>query len=157
MKLKNAIYTIIIGAFLYCAALAQDGTPDSTAAPVREIYSPSLFGILVKLVISLGLIIGLIYLSTYLMKRFNSRVTGGGGFGETIKVMGRTYLSPKQSLYLVKIGGKYAVIGATDQSVSKIADLEEDEIAKSDSHKTSSEYGESRGKFAEIFKGLIKR
>jgi len=148
----------VLFAILFCASdlFAQTGIADSTAAPIEKMYSPSIMSILFKLVISLVLIIGLIYLSTYFMKRMNSRVTGRGSMGDTIKIMGRTFLSPKQSLCLVKIGKKYTVLGVSDQNVTKITELSDEEAAAVEKG-GAAEQNASFGKFSEIFKGILRR
>lgn len=137
--------------------LAQTIVPDSASAPAQDIYSPSLFGIVAKLIISMVVIVGLIYLSMYFLKKINSRAAGGGIIGDTIKIIGRTFLSPKQSLYLVKIGERYTIIGATEQNVSMIGELSEEEAAKFESQGKAPGDSATRSRFAEIFKGIIKQ
>lgn len=158
MKIISAMMAVAATIFFTAVDIfAQTGISDSTSAPMDKMYSPSLFGIMVKLVISLFFIIGLIYFSTFFMKKLNSRATGRGGMGDTIKVMGRTFLSPKQSLYLVKIGQKYAVLGVSDQSINKISELTEEEVARIDGRGLSPDSASTKGKFSEIFKGMLRR
>jgi flagellar protein FliO/FliZ len=136
---------------------AQTGVTDSASVSPQNIYSPSLFGIVIKLIISMVVIVGLIYLSMYFLKKINSRAAGGGIIGDTIKIIGRTFLSPKQSLYLVKIGDRYAIIGATEQSVSMIGELSEKEAAKFESQGKAPGDSSPRSKFTELFKGIIRQ
>ena len=141
----------------YSVSFAQSVSGDSTSTPINDMYSPSLFGILVKLVISLVLIIGLIYLSTYFMKKLNTRAAGGGNVGDTIKIVGRTFLSPKQSLFLVKIGQRYTVLGVSDQNINAITELTKEEASGFETSNPSSVDSDQRGKFSEMFKGILRR
>ncbi len=136
---------------------AQTVETDSASVSPQNIYSPSLFGIVAKLIISMVVIVGLIYLSMYFLKKINSRAAGGGIIGDTIKIIGRTFLSPKQSLYLVKIGDRYTIIGATEQSVSMIGELSEEEAAKFESQGKAPGDSSPRSKFAAIFRGIIRQ
>ncbi len=151
---KTAIF---FGSLMSGSVLAQTSSPDSTAVLPEFNYSPSLFGIVVKLIISMVLIVGLIYLFTYLFKKLNGRVSGGGAIGDTIKIIGRTYLSPKQILYLVKIGGKYSVLGATESSINMISQLDDEEAHKLENLPNKTGIESSGGRFAEILKGIIRQ
>ena len=61
--------TVIFTVFLGGELSAQIATADSTLVPAGNDYAPSLGGIIFKLIISMILIIGLIYLSMYLIKK----------------------------------------------------------------------------------------
>ncbi|UCC79194.1 MAG: flagellar biosynthetic protein FliO [Candidatus Zixiibacteriota bacterium] len=136
---------------------AQTTTVDTTLVPPATDYSPSLAGIIFKLLVSMILIVGLIYLSVYLIKKMNNRATGGGIVGDTIKIMGRTFISPKQSLYLVKIGQRYAILGATESNINMITELSEQEARDFDNRENKPLSISAGSKFADIFKGMIKR
>ncbi len=157
--MRKIALTLLIPVVLLSAGdiLSQTVETDSASVSPPNIYSPSLFGIVVKLLISMVVIIGLIYLSMYFLKKINSRAAGGGIIGDTIKIIGRTFLSPKQSLYLVKIGDRYAIIGATEQSVSMIGELSEKEAAKFESQGKTPGDTSPRSRFAEVLKGIIRQ
>lgn len=151
--------SISVGAILFFATplLAQTTYPDTISIPNPISYAPSMMGIVVKLVISMVLIIGLIYLSMYFLKKMNSRTSGTGFTGEAIKVINRTYISPKQCLYLVKIGNKYKVLGATDSNINLISDLDIEEAAKLEKQGISSPGAAMRPKFGNLFRGMMRR
>ena len=138
-------------------AYAQFAGSDSTSVPVQPDFSPSITGIIFKLIISMIFIVGLIYFSMYLIKKVNSRATGGGISGETIKVMGRTFISPKQSLYLVKIAQRYAILGATESNINLITELSDDEAKDFDNRERKSATISPGARFSDILKGLTKR
>ncbi len=155
-KILPAALILVVSVFA-ADIFAQTVASDSASAPTQNVYSPSLFGIVAKLIISMVIIVGLIYLSMYFLKKINSRAAGGGIIGDTIKIIGRTFLSPKQSLYLVKIGERYTIIGATEQSVSMIGELSKAEAEKFESRGKAPGDSSTRSKFADIFKGIIKQ
>ena len=79
-----------------------------------------------KVVIYLGVILATILLVARGIKRY-----GGGRFaGATsseISVLGRHYISPKQSLAMVKVRQKELLLGITDQSIHLIYDFTPEE------------------------------
>lgn len=153
----HLFFSIALVLFLSINTLAQTTTIDTTFAPPATDYSPSLTGIIFKLIISMILIVGLIYLSMYLIKKVNNRATGGGIVGDTIKVIGRTFISPKQSLYLVKIGQRYAILGATESNINMITELNEQEAREFDNRDNKPSSIASGPRFADVLKGMIKR
>lgn len=79
-------------------------------------------GALVGVILKLGLVIALIYASLYLLRRWQ-----GGTFTarqKQVAVLETTRLSPRQALHLVRAGGQVFLIGATDQSVTVLAEVE---------------------------------
>ena len=157
MRTIRYLFAAAITIIMAVTARAQTVAGDSTSVPINEIYSPSLSGILVKLVISLVLIVGLIYLSTYFMKKINSRASGGGNVGDIIKIIGRTYLSPKQSLFLVKIGKRYTVLGVSDHGISPVTELTREEASNFEVQDNRTDNKTRSGKFTEIFRGMLRR
>jgi flagellar protein FliO/FliZ len=151
--------SISVGAFIFFATRlsAQTTYPDTVSIPNPINYAPSMVGIIVKLVLSMVLIVGLIYLSMYFLKKMNSRTSGTGFTGEAIKVISRTYISPKQCLYLVKIGGKYKVLGATDSNINLISEIDVEEAAKFEKQGISNPIVTMRPGFGDLFRGMMRR
>ena len=143
--------------FFSLDALAQIPLSDTSYAPATADYSPSMAGIILKLILSMILIVGLIYLSMYLIKKVNARAAGGGFIGDTIKIIGRTFISPKQALYLVKIGQRFVVLGATENAISMINELTDQEAKDFENRETKAAFGSSGSKFAVMLKGIIKQ
>jgi flagellar biosynthetic protein FliO len=77
---------------------------------------------LLQLAGALLLIIIIIYASVWLMKRYTIGKSAAGG--ELIKVVDRRYLTPKQTIYVVKVGEKHILIGATESGINKLCDVE---------------------------------
>jgi flagellar biosynthetic protein FliO len=145
MKLPAVLTAILACPIQLCA---QDSLK-TIADPPEINYNPGIAGILFKLFISLVVIIGLIYLTVFLLKKFNNRALPGGN--QIIKIIGRTYLTPKQSLYIVKLASTYAVLGVSDNSVNLIKELSAEEVG-------SFEQSPDKQKtFQNVLKSVLKR
>lgn len=77
------------------------------------------FGVLVKLAAVLALIMG----SAILLRRWQTRQS----FSKTVnhlQVLETVRLSPKQAIHLVRIGNQQILIGATDQNITLLTNIE---------------------------------
>ncbi len=128
--------------------LAQDSLANRPDLPAMN-FGPGIAEILLKLIISMAVIIGLIYGSILLLRKISNRTLPQAN--QWVKVIGRSYLTPKQSLYIVKMGPKFAVLGVSDNSVNLIKELTPEEA---ESLNTPSE---KPREFAGIFKSLLKK
>jgi flagellar biosynthetic protein FliO len=77
---------------------------------------------LLQLAGALLLIIVIIYASVWLMKRYTTGKSPVGG--ELIKIVERRHLTPKQSIYVIKVGEKHVLLGATESGINKLCDVE---------------------------------
>ena len=82
---------------------------------------------------------------------------GGGSIGDAIKIIGRTHLSPKQALYMVRIGKRYVVLGATESAISMISELNEQETEKFEQRDQKPATDSQGMKFGDILKGIIRQ
>jgi flagellar biosynthetic protein FliO len=155
---KTAVIAIIllVTAFASNAFCQFSLAQDTLKAPSATAYAPSMFGLVLKLVLSLVLIVGLIYLSTYFLKKLNMRGASGEIGGGSIKVIGRTFIGPKQSLYVVKIGEKYSVLGATETNINFITDLKKEDADKYAAEPSKAVDSSPLAKFSDILKGKMK-
>lgn len=123
---------------------------DSLTAPIQPPdinYNPGLAGIIFKLILSLVIIIGLIYATVFILKKLGHRsLPGSSGM---IEVISKSYLAPKQSLYIVKLGTSYSVLGVGESSINLIKELSPDEV---ESFKKPSQ--DVKG-FQNIFKSVL--
>ncbi|MEE9293422.1 MAG: flagellar biosynthetic protein FliO [Phycisphaerae bacterium] len=62
-----------------------------------------------------------------LARRFLTRSQAGGA--DLVRVLSRTYLSPKQSVALVQLGGRFAFLGVTPDRISTLRIVEDAEEA----------------------------
>jgi len=145
MKLSLSAMIVIVSPIL---TPAQDSLGTRPDLPAMN-FGPGIAEILFKLVISLVVIIGLIYGSIFLLRKISNRTLPQAN--QWVKVIGRSYLTPKQSLYIVKMGQKFAVLGVGDSSINLIKELTPEE-AESLNVPT-----DKPREFAGIFKNLLKK
>jgi len=75
-------------------------------------------------VISLAVVLGLIVGGAWLLRRLMPQVRRSGGSGP-VDVLSTTYLSPKQSLSLVRCGQRMILIGVTAEHISPLAVMDD--------------------------------
>jgi flagellar protein FliO/FliZ len=117
--------------------LVEDPAVDldsATKTPER----PESFGKqLVQLVVVLGLVLALVYLTL----NFGLRKLMGvprqmlGGRSGIVSVVERVALEQRVSLYVVKAGSEYLLLGRTDQALSMLHKLSPEDVAKLQSEK----------------------
>lgn len=73
----------------------------------------------------LAVVLGLILCGALLLRRAFPR-RGGSSGGDLIRVISRQYLSPKQSICLVKIGTRVMALGVTAERISMLAQIEDE-------------------------------
>jgi flagellar protein FliO/FliZ len=86
----------------------------------------STLGMLARLVVSLGIVLGLMAVAAAVLRR-----TGAGGGvsrrrGLPIEVVARHSVGRRSSLALVRAGGKGLVLGVTDQQITLLAETDPD-------------------------------
>jgi len=143
MRLLTALITIFP-----CLLFAQD-TLSTLPPPPDMHYSSGIASIIFKLIISLAIIIGLIYLTVFLLRKISHKTMPGGN--NLIKVIGKTYITPKQSLYIVKLGLSYSVLGVGENSVNFIKDLSAEEV------QSLQIVNEKPKSFQNIFKSVLNK
>jgi flagellar biosynthetic protein FliO len=101
------------------------------------------------------IVIGLLYLFLYLLRRFFYQPRGTlGGAGE-VELLQQFHLGPKKSLTLVRACGKILLLGVTDSSINNLMEIgDEEELARIEAR-----LGRSRDlkvqNFREIYQGLV--
>jgi flagellar biosynthetic protein FliO len=150
------LVTVLLGIFspsLLAAPALQDTSRFDNILPER----PSLVGLMLKLLFSLAIIIFLIWLSVYLIKKTSMAKGLGLQFAGSglIEILERSYIAPKKAIYIVKVGGKVLAIGVTDTSMTTLAEFSLDE-AMTIYSAISAAKGEPRG-FVDVMKDLKER
>jgi flagellar biosynthetic protein FliO len=115
--------TLAVTAFSVIATgllLMLSGGADTQTDPLG---STSLYfvGVFVKLTGVLLLIVG----SAVVLKRWQ-RSHPAGGSHRQMQLVETVRLSPKQALHLINVGGQQFLVGATDQAIALIAEVEAD-------------------------------
>ncbi len=89
-------------------------------------------GLVLDVIFKLGIVVVLIYVSLLLLKRWQD--AGGkmpGGIlsmrmkERQLTVLETTRLSPRQALHLVKVGSQTVLIGATDQALTLLTEVDD--------------------------------
>ena len=99
-------------------------------------------GSLVKMLLWVGVVIVFIYAVVHVLRRYvpSARNMFGSGI---VKVVGRTYVSSKQCLLLVKVGSKFVVVGVTGTSMSPLAEISNPDEAHKLAEELAAQSGQS--------------
>ena len=108
----------------------------------------SLFSIIAKLAVGLGLVIFLVWGSVWLLRK-SALGQKFGATGDTIQVLERSFLAPKKSIYLVEIGGRVLALGVTEENIALLTEWQVGEL------EISSPKSSSPGLFATQLKTLL--
>lgn len=99
--------------------------------------------------LKLGLVLLLIYSGAIFLRR---RQNGGHPLHrKQIQVLETTHLSPHRSLHLVKVGGQIYLLGATDQNIQLLSQLETTEILRAENLEEADSRSVSLPDFATFF------
>jgi flagellar biosynthetic protein FliO len=72
--------------------------------------------------------LGLVCLLAYVALRWLGR-RGGGRSDDCIRVLGRCFLEPRRSVYLIATGGRCFLVGVSDGPMSLLAEIDEASLA----------------------------
>lgn len=89
-------------------------TPDGTSVMVRAI-------------LSLAAILALIIASAFVFRRFSQRQRRAAG-RQQLAVIGSIFLGPKKQIVLVRVLNRLLVLGVTESSMTKLAELDHHEL-----------------------------
>ncbi len=84
--------------------------------------------LLIRVIGALALIIGLLLLALYGLRRWGSKFQGKGS--DLIEVKSVKMLLPKKYLVVVRVGEKNLILGATDHHITLLGSIEEKESAR---------------------------
>ncbi len=110
------------------------------------------------LVIKLGLVIGLIYVTMWVLRRYtignsNRRNIPGGQMIGRLGILDTAILAPNRTVYLVEIADRVLVLGATATALSTLAEIREPAAIAMLKHVTPAS-DEGIGTFSEQFRAL---
>jgi len=102
--------------------------PDFAGMTIRSPWSFQMFdplSSLVKMISSLLIVLALILLIAYLVRRFlNSRLSRWRS-APVIQLLSTTYLGAKRQISVIEVGQEYLVVGVTPHQISLITKLEQ--------------------------------
>jgi flagellar protein FliO/FliZ len=100
--------------FTACAA--------ESTAPAAPIASSGMGGQVLQLLLGLLLVVGVIFLLAWLMRRVQQIVPRGG---QVIKILATQALGPRDRLVLVQVGGEQVLLGLTPGNITSLHVLKE--------------------------------
>jgi flagellar protein FliO/FliZ len=103
-------------------SLATPSAALAAAAAPLDVPVPDTFGLIVKMVLSLAVVLIVIWLAVQAARRMPGRT--GGMRRSNVHVLDRTYLAPKKAICIVRIGSRYLALGVTDAQISALAELD---------------------------------
>lgn len=89
--------------------------------------SPDLISTALKMLASLTLVLGGMLVVFYFMKRSLNRGSGFSG-ANVIRVLANTYIGVKKSIALVEIPGALLVIGISNDNISLLTKIEDENV-----------------------------
>ncbi len=107
---------------------------------------------LVRMVLVLGVVVGLIYLVFYLLRR-----AGNGRYAQSdlIRVVGSQPLPGNRAIYLIQVGPQVFMVGAGSESVTLLGEITDRETVDAVALAAGESAGAGRS-FAEAFSSLIQ-
>ena len=114
--------------------------------------SPFSFWDLVRMVLVLAIVVGLIYLVFYLLKRAGN---GRTVRNDLIKVIGTQQLSGNRAIYLMQVGTQVFMIGAGSESITLLGEITDKETVDA-MVLAAAEANPSRRSFSEALASFIQ-
>ena len=115
--------------------------------------TPTGVNAVVKMLMWVGVVIGFIYAAAYVIRRYVPSARNMFGSG-VIKIVGRTYISSKQYLLLVKVGSRLVMVGVTGGAMSALAEISDPDEAKRITDEVAAQSGHS---IAGSFKKMLNQ
>ena len=95
---------------------------NDVSAGKTDLFSASL-----KMVYTLGLVLGAMFVVFHLFKKFGLKNSVFGGEGKPIKVLSTGFLAPRKSIALVEVAGDVLVIGISNDQISLLGNVQDPE------------------------------
>ncbi len=128
------------------------GQASGRVASSQPIAMPSLGVDVSRMLLALVIVVGLIFLSRLILKRFYQGSVSPGG-SKAVQVLNRTVLAPRQQILLLQVGRRVVVVGESNGNLSTLAQIDDaDEIAQ-----LVGKLDEQRTQRATAFGGLFGR
>jgi len=91
----------------------------------------SVFGVLLRLVLSMVAIVGLIYGTIYLLRHFARRNTEKPENERLVQVIDRVNLDAKRSVYIVKVVDRLMILGVGSENVTMLGEIRDESVVES--------------------------
>jgi flagellar protein FliO/FliZ len=106
------------------------------------------------MILMLALVLGLIYLTVWVMRKVSPQTLRVAQSG-AIKILAMNYLGPKKTLFLVEVVDRVLLIGMTENNINTLAEFADaQEIANI---KVKVEYANAPASFSSLFSAYLKK
>lgn len=122
--------------------------------------APSGWALLGRLLGSLAIVLGLIVVAAYVLKRMMASSRLSAGRGKFLDVIQVTPLGGKRQILLVRVAGRLLVIGASGDNLSLLTELPDEDAAATASEKTPQPVAApdaKRAEFLDVLKNAGRR
>jgi flagellar protein FliO/FliZ len=82
---------------------------------------------ILKMLSALALVLGLMVVAMYFLKKFMNRTGGGIETDEFVKIISTRYLGPKNSIVILDVLGHVIVVGISSQQISMLTEIDDRE------------------------------
>lgn len=106
-------------------------------------------------VLGMLLIFFIILAATYFVTRYFGKWNAGMKNGGTIRIVETVKIAPEKYLQIVKVSGKYFLLGVGKTEISLIAELCEEDLVKKED--TDTKNGEGGADFKDILRKVLKK
>lgn len=118
---KWAWGTAVLACIVLIALLVNPDQYASSSTPTADpLQSPT--GLAINIFLKFSVVLGLIYLAYYLLRRW--QVNRVGLNARQLAIKETIHLSPRRSIHLIQAGNRILLVGATDQAVSFLAEID---------------------------------
>lgn len=102
--------------------------PDPVAVPLAAPLPGTeygLAGVALKMGLTLAVLLGVIFAAFWLLRRYGPKIgLGPGGRGGMLRLMDHLAVGPKKSVVVVRFLNKDLVLGVTDHSITRLAEVD---------------------------------
>jgi flagellar biosynthetic protein FliO len=101
-------------------------TTQAGAQPVTTDTESGVYPAVGKMLSALGVVILVAYGALYVLRRMMGKRHGGNGVG-SLEILQTTHVGPHKTISLVRVGQRSVLVGVTDQQISTLTELDEQE------------------------------
>ncbi len=104
-------------------------TTDQIEASTNSQFGGAVMPSLLKMFSALVVVLFCIYGSIFFLKKVMGKKLSGNKINKTLEVLETTYLAPKKSISLVRIANRSVLVGVTEQQISVLTELTDEETS----------------------------
>ncbi len=101
-----------------------------TAKADNPTFMSSAMPSVMKMVSALAVVIICIYAGIFLLKKLMGRKYTGGGKSDALEVLESSYIAPKKTVTLLRVGEKSVLVGVSENQMSVLTELDREETSE---------------------------